>query len=360
MSDTAIDNNPPSARPPSIGSSEALHPALLGGSGSFSTTPGSDKNSLRTLGSFKSPNATQGNTKSTALEQATYADDILLEHVNRFLQIKDSQIELEFDKFNRCRESVTSTLIIAIFFTLYTIPYVSAFVIYNIIPNHTHVEKDHAVSGAILSLSQVASVWLLYVLQYLQKQSQLNNRFVNFLVTHIKSYQTLVVLITCSCYWSRLIVRVHNGQCATHRIVVNWNCNPYADSEGLPLDTLVMIMALPLIMSLTAKSIHRNLFALTWFGTVISIVYCAVLLRATSTISVLFAYIISSILIVVDMRRQALTVFFMNKKLKEIIAENERIADEMHANEMRSMIANVAHDLKTVSYVLFVYHVYCN
>jgi signal transduction histidine kinase/CheY-like chemotaxis protein len=49
-----------------------------------------------------------------------------------------------------------------------------------------------------------------------------------------------------------------------------------------------------------------------------------------------------------DLHRQRMQLFLNRKSLKELLKENERNAEAMHALEMRSMIGNVAHDLKTV------------
>ncbi len=46
--------------------------------------------------------------------------------------------------------------------------------------------------------------------------------------------------------------------------------------------------------------------------------------------------------------RQDLILFFVVKKQKKLLIENKRMSDEM-TTEMRHMIANVAHDLKTVN-----------
>lgn len=52
---------------------------------------------------------------------------------------------------------------------------------------------------------------------------------------------------------------------------------------------------------------------------------------------------------IVDIKIRNIMIFLTNRKLHQAISDNERMADENHANELRSMIANVAHDLKTVS-----------
>jgi hypothetical protein len=55
-------------------------------------------------------------------------------------------------------------------------------------------------------------------------------------------------------------------------------------------------------------------------------------------------------LMLIEMRRQNITYFFVSQRLEVLLSENERLADESLANELRHMIGNVAHDLKTVSY----------
>jgi hypothetical protein len=66
------------------------------------------------------------------------------------------------------------------------------------------------------------------------------------------------------------------------------------------------------------------------------------------------AFIILS-MIFYDLHRQRIQSFLTNIKLREILNERERNADAIHAMEMRHMIGNVAHDLKTVgsSLILF-------
>ena len=67
----------------------------------------------------------------------------------------------------------------------------------------------------------------------------------------------------------------------------------------------------------------------------------------TAPLVILWA--ISSGYVLVDIQVRNVMIFLTNRKLREILVENERLAEEMRANEMRHMIANVAHDLKTVS-----------
>jgi signal transduction histidine kinase len=46
-------------------------------------------------------------------------------------------------------------------------------------------------------------------------------------------------------------------------------------------------------------------------------------------------------------------LFLVTQRQEQLLVENERLAEETRANELRSMIGNVAHDLKTVYFTLF-------
>jgi signal transduction histidine kinase len=64
---------------------------------------------------------------------------------------------------------------------------------------------------------------------------------------------------------------------------------------------------------------------------------------------VVLIWVIAAAIAIRNTQYRNVSIFFTNRKLKEIMLEKERIQEENHANEMRSLIANVAHDLKTVS-----------
>jgi hypothetical protein len=68
--------------------------------------------------------------------------------------------------------------------------------------------------------------------------------------------------------------------------------------------------------------------------------------RALNLISVSRIFIIT---ITIDMQIHEVQMFLTTRKLGDILAENERITLQSRAQEMRNMIGNVAHDLKTVS-----------
>ena len=63
----------------------------------------------------------------------------------------------------------------------------------------------------------------------------------------------------------------------------------------------------------------------------------------------LTTYLLTAALLFGEVHFQRVRSFLDQKKIQELLEENERNADANHAMEMRHMIGNVAHDLKTVS-----------
>jgi hypothetical protein len=74
------------------------------------------------------------------------------------------------------------------------------------------------------------------------------------------------------------------------------------------------------------------------------------LVSLSRNFAVLIIYILAGGMLLYDSQCHDFSLFFLYEQMKQTLAENERKADEIHANEMRHMIGNVAHDLKTVSF----------
>lgn len=71
-----------------------------------------------------------------------------------------------------------------------------------------------------------------------------------------------------------------------------------------------------------------------------------------SVLPILIAFLIMTVLLT-ELHFQRVKSFLNQRKVQQLLEENERNADETHAMELRSMIGNVAHDLKTVSSFVF-------
>eukprot|EP01039_Chlorochromonas_danica_P005324 gene5324-biopygen2639 len=80
----------------------------------------------------------------------------------------------------------------------------------------------------------------------------------------------------------------------------------------------------------------------------LTLVFCIVFSSAIASIMSLVIYSMASITTLVLAKRLNLFLFFCGQQLQATLAAREKAVDEANASEMRHMIANVAHDLKTV------------
>eukprot|EP00599_Poterioochromonas_sp_BG-1_P008800 CAMPEP_0173146912 /NCGR_PEP_ID=MMETSP1105-20130129/8774_1 /TAXON_ID=2985 /ORGANISM="Ochromonas sp., Strain BG-1" /LENGTH=136 /DNA_ID=CAMNT_0014061201 /DNA_START=259 /DNA_END=665 /DNA_ORIENTATION=+ len=61
----------------------------------------------------------------------------------------------------------------------------------------------------------------------------------------------------------------------------------------------------------------------------------------------LLVYVALSIVIMIDAFQQYLLFFWLGRQLKKTLEANQKLAEQNKASDMRNIIANVAHDLKT-------------
>ncbi len=126
-------------------------------------------------------------------------------------------------------------------------------------------------------------------------------------------------------------------------------CNPNQLTRGLPQDSVVVAMLIPIVYSLALKDVKWQVVVSAWVVTTACLIATVALIDASPCVIMLIIYIPVSAFILYDNQRQNMEVFLLTQKLSFLLSENERMAAETHATEMRHMIGNVAHDLKTVS-----------
>ena len=144
------------------------------------------------------------------------------------------------------------------------------------------------------------------------------------------------------------------GECdSENNFVLGLYCHQFASAHGPAPDILAALIVLPMAFYFVMRDTRFEAIMLSWL---ISVVASLVNLFNTirwhqwvhPVVPVLFLAV-GTFMIYYESHRQNLAMYLLTKKLQLTLNENEKLADETHANEMRAMIANVAHDLKTVS-----------
>jgi signal transduction histidine kinase/CheY-like chemotaxis protein len=87
----------------------------------------------------------------------------------------------------------------------------------------------------------------------------------------------------------------------------------------------------------------------SWLISLATMMWASVYLQSWDQFYMTIGYIFASVALAYNNDSQNRAVFQLIVRLQNALAENERLQEEARAEELRAMIGNVAHDLKTVS-----------
>ena len=155
------------------------------------------------------------------------------------------------------------------------------------------------------------------------------------------------ILPTCliNCLW--LFSRSYEGPCTTNL----WSCNPSASFNSLPLDTLFYLMLTPIMYLELFPYVSLQAILISWSTVVVSISACIYAFNADNTL-VVFAFYIPTSLLFMYKKRNERYRSFLEKETYETRIEEVETQSVKNDKEMKHMLSNVTHDMKTV--ILFV------
>lgn len=156
----------------------------------------------------------------------------------------------------------------------------------------------------------------------------------------------------------RLVLRTQQGECIGANFIDQLICNPLHSMNLLPPDTFVGLSILPMMFASVFRTADWNVILFSWILTIATMLLCTYLFHESKlVVLILQVYFPCSLIVLFESRRQSLAIFLMNQKLQFLLSENSRIAKQ-HATELKHLIGNVAHDLKTVKATNF-YYLFC-
>jgi hypothetical protein len=121
-------------------------------------------------------------------------------------------------------------------------------------------------------------------------------------------------------------------------------CNPEALSFALPQDTFFCLMTFSIVTCILMKRANHYTIYASWLISTGFVMLSIILSGSYNSIFFLCISSPLSALIIYELQCQNKAINLLTEEL----SENARRSQEIHANEMRRMIGNVAHDLKTV------------
>eukprot|EP01032_Pedospumella_encystans_P005246 gene5246-6234_t len=124
-------------------------------------------------------------------------------------------------------------------------------------------------------------------------------------------------------------------------------CSPYFDNGGVSLRLAVELMFNPILTAFLLRDTLWEALLGAWLVAVaILVAFCAIV-SSVDVIIATFAYVYCSVLIYYDNRHANQKLQNVFTELQRAQEEIDRLSKEAQATELRAMIGNVAHDLKT-------------
>lgn len=152
----------------------------------------------------------------------------------------------------------------------------------------------------------------------------------------------------------RLFIHLLLGECVRnsyHSIFLL--CDRYYAQGGISLPLFIELMFTPILTFSLLRDIRQVAVFVSWaIGCAVLVTYAAVLASVDIAIATVM-YMLISILFYLDNQLRLKKTLELVHQLQDTMQENARLMVEAQGVELRAMIGNIAHDLKSVS-------VYCS
>jgi hypothetical protein len=165
-----------------------------------------------------------------------------------------------------------------------------------------------------------------------------------------------IMIISMTFYFGFLLIfrsTAQTNHCYTPFGTGDWDCNPYLSVPIFPMDTAFILVLIPSCFAVIMKEKRRRLTMTAWSISVLSMVISAVATKSTNAISIVIIYFLLSGVVLTDSFRMHLKIAKLYESLRLSMEESQALLDQQKLNQMKDVIGNVSHDLKTVSFLIF-------
>ncbi len=115
-----------------------------------------------------------------------------------------------------------------------------------------------------------------------------------------------------------------------------------------PWDSLYLLSVAPIMMTTAFPSIDILIIWIQLITSIATFTIICIFQGHLPPITFIVMWLVANIFIIAQLQLDKIHRFYMHLQLKSLLVQNEKDAEAFHVNEMRFLIANVAHDLKTV------------
>lgn len=285
-------------------------------------------------------------------------EDVSAIGFNQMLFLLDFRIYSKYMEFSTRRGSVVLSLMLMAFLTCLMSPIYVLAVHDSILfkDDNEHEYRSAYQAYIILQFIILALGWFMVYLKVASvcftNNTNFNSKIVDWLPFAVNCFSFVLTAMFCF----GLILRTQTGECgyiSTKFDTTMWWCNPESESNALPHDSMLIVMLLPLVYSIVWRETTWSVTLLSWAVCSTALVVSLLIGDASTSQGPVGFLIPLNFAILYECQRQRLLSFLSIRGLQSNMANNMKEVDEASATEMRHMIGNVAHDLKTVS-VFFV------
>ena len=145
-----------------------------------------------------------------------------------------------------------------------------------------------------------------------------------------------------------LITKAYIGHCNGH---FEWKYDVTCDISGeqqLSEGYIAFLLFSPMLLSMIVKNINSEVIFLSWFMNLTCIIVIVTVYDLYFAYVAICVFGLLTFLALYEYQRQKISMFFLSQDLQGVETQNERLAKENQASELKHLIGNVAHDLKTV------------
>lgn len=216
-----------------------------------------------------------------------------------------------------------------------------------------YIPREQRNSVAMLSFSSgiptAAIGWVFLTFKYIAKHASPSPNAPDWR-TRALALQNVFVLVLSVFLGLRMWAKIRYGQCTDEgSLAEHFHCNPHASTSGFPVDSFLALALLPLLYPTILRDTDWAWVAMSWIVTNFFLLISSIKDGTVESWTVFIYYLLLSGLSMYANQKQNIRSFVVQQQLSEVIKQNEEMAQELRANELRHMIGNVAHDLKTVS-----------
>jgi magnesium-transporting ATPase (P-type) len=146
-----------------------------------------------------------------------------------------------------------------------------------------------------------------------------------------------------------LILRTSSRECSRTVNYIDWSCNSYYEVGVFPMDTAFVLMLIPIVSSITNKERSLKVTVFLWIVVFSTLVICASLLNSFRSSILIINFLFLSGIVMGETIQLQSYLNTLSSSLRRQMEESQQLKDEKRMSQMKDVIGNVAHDLKTVS-----------